>query len=878
VPGIRITKPFKLGLLHRAYQYRGDKRLAVSMLAMLSLTEAGQILSEPDMWRKTTAALGRDGILDAAMPKSRGEFLVNGSFHAPGGKPVPAGYVRVKLGRLDKRINVYGDRHWKRAAGVSLGVSEPEPMESMPLDYAHAFGGKEHKPNPLGKGMDPVDANGESRVPLPNLELPGALIGSPSDRPAPACYGMLDPMWPQRYAKVGTYDQKWLKERAPGLADDLDWSYFNVTAEDQWTEGYWRGDEEFELHNLHPTQPLIQGKLPALLPRTFVVHGHGEDGRFEEIPARLDTVHFFPGQEGAVCIWRADTTITTDDASDVSQIMLAYERLTDPRRSLAHYQEALKRRLDTKTRATLLLDERDLIPEGDKSGLAELIERSVEDSGRENLLARNQSARMQAEMDKTRGQLKEQGLEAAVDLLPQKLAEKPFSIEGADVVQLMADARKQSEDSREIFKAKLAEACKQAGLDLEDVLRKAATALPRFSAVQQLAKVRQMVDASPACQEMVKKAFGPVDFEELEVKLKAAEEGFRKGYGMGAHAAVTALPSDRQAGLKALREEVLQRLKRGESLARMDLAGVDLKGVDLRGADLSEAYLEFADFSGADLSGARLKGAIAPRANFAGAKLGKADLSEANVGRSSFVGAKGEGADFSNAVLSESSFENCALPGARFAAGQALKVNFSAADLSGAEFHAPVFMDCILDGARLNGASLQRSIVMGGSARTLDLGGAKGVAPLFVNVNLDGLRLPGAALTKLRLVGERTSARGADFSKAQVPGSNLRGIDLEGANFEGAVLDGSELSEAKLKQARFRGASAQRTHFMKTDLEKANLSNCNLKEAFLNKARLVQADLSNSNCFGAEFLGVVVGETRFHGANLKRTKLKDWHP
>ncbi len=878
MPGIRVTKPFKLGLLHRAYQYRGEKKLAVSMLAMLSLTEAGRILSEPDMWRRATTALGRDGMLDAAMPKSRGEFLLNGSFHAPGGKAAPAGYVRVKLGKLDKRINVYGDRHWKRAAGVSLGVSDPAPMDAMPLDYAHAFGGKEHKPNPVGKGIEAEGPEGEERVTLPNLELPGALIGSPSDRPPPACYGPLDPMWPQRYAKVGTYDQKWLKERAPGYADDLQWSYFNVTAEDQWLEGYWRGDEEFELHNLHPTQALIQGKLPALMPRAFVVHGHGEGGRFEELPTRLDTVHFFPGQDGAVCIWRADTAITTDDASDVSQILLAYENLRDPRRSAGHYQEALKRRLVPKTRAMLLLDERDLIPEGDKSGMAELIERSVEDSGRENLLAKNQGARMQAEMEKTRGRLKEQGLEATADLLAPKPADKPFSIEGADVVQLIEDARKQSEDSREIFKSKLAEACKQAGLDLEEVLRKAAAALPRFSAVQQLAKVRQLVDASPAYQEMVTKAFGAVDFDELEAKLKAAEEGFRKGYGMGAHAAVTTLPADRQAGLKALREDVLQRLKRGESLARMDLAGVDLKGVDLRGADLSGAYLEFADFSGADLTGARLQGAIAPRSNFSGAKLGKADFSTANVGKSSFVGAKGEGADFSNAVLSESSFENSAFPGARFASGQALKVNFSAADLSGAEFHAPVFMDCILDGARLNRAKLQRSIVMGGSGKALDLGGATGTAPLFVNVNLDGIKLGGAEIAKLRLVGERTSARGGDFNQAKLPGSNLRGLDLEGANFEGAVLDGSELSESKLKNSRFRGASAQRAHFMKTDLEKANLSNCNLKEAFLNKARLVQADLSGSNCFGAEFLGVVVGETRFHGANLKRTKLKDWHP
>jgi hypothetical protein len=167
VPGIRVTKPFKLSLLHRAYQYRGEKRLAVSILCMSSLTEPGRVLPENEMWRKAMSMLGRDGMLDAAMPKSQGEFLVNGSFHAPGGKPVPAGYVRVKLGPLEKRINVYGDRYWKRAAGVSVGVSDPSPMTSMPLDFAHAFGGKDHKSNPQGLGIDAVEADGEARIMMP---------------------------------------------------------------------------------------------------------------------------------------------------------------------------------------------------------------------------------------------------------------------------------------------------------------------------------------------------------------------------------------------------------------------------------------------------------------------------------------------------------------------------------------------------------------------------------------------------------------------------------------------------------------------------------------------------------------------------------------
>lgn len=873
MPGIRITKPFKLGLLHRSYQYRGEQKLAVSVLGMFPLTEPGRLLPENELWQKAVTELGRDGMLDAAMPKSRGEFLLSGSFHAPGGKPVPAGYVRVKLGKLDKRINVYGDRHWKRAAGVSLGVSDPAPMASMPLDYAHAFGGKEYKPNPVGKGIDAAEAEGEARVMLPNLELPGALIGSPSDRPAAACFGPLDPMWPQRYAKVGTYDQKWLKERAPGLADDLEWSYFNVAMEDQWNETHWRGDEEFELQNLNPEHALFQGRLPGLVTRAFVVLGHGPDGRFEELPARLDTVHFMPGQGVAVCIWRGDTRITTDDGSDVAQIMLAYERARDPRRSLAHYQEALRRRLDRKERSKFLLDERDLIPDGDRSGLAEMIERGVEDNGREGLLAENLKARVETERDKARARLVELGVDPA--RMPAVAAQKSINLADLDVAKVLADAHKQAEEARALAKERIAAMCKQAGVDPEELMKKQA-ALPRFSAEQRQLQLQAAMASVPGAEELIKQKGGLGDLGE---KLRQAEAAFRQAYGMGAHIMLTGgLPADRQAGLAALREEVLQRLKRGESLVRMDLAGVNLAGVDLKGADLSECYLEFADFSGADLSGAKFRNAVAVRANFSGARLAGADFASANVGKSSFMGARGAGADFADAVLSEASFEQCSFPGAKFTGGVVMKTNFAAADLSGAEFKKPLFMDCRFDGARLAGAAVQRVTMVGGSAPGLDLSGARGEVFLFVNVDLDRLRAAKAEIAKLRLVGADTHARHADFSDAKLPGSNLRGVDLTEANFERAVLDGADLSEAKLTRARFRGASAQRSHFMKTDLEAANLSNCNLKEAMLNKARLVQTDLTGSNCFGAEFLGVVVGETRFHGANLKRSKLKDWHP
>ena len=117
---MRVTKPIKLSLLHRTYQYRGENHFAASMFTMFSLTEPERVYPENELWQILASVLGRDGMLDAAMPKARAEYVVLGSFHAPGGKKVPAGEASVRIGGLKKRLNIYGDRYWKKLAGVAV--------------------------------------------------------------------------------------------------------------------------------------------------------------------------------------------------------------------------------------------------------------------------------------------------------------------------------------------------------------------------------------------------------------------------------------------------------------------------------------------------------------------------------------------------------------------------------------------------------------------------------------------------------------------------------------------------------------------------------------------------------------------------------------
>src|SRR5690348_15972802 len=139
----------------------------------------------------------------------------------------------------------------------------------MPITWANAFGGAGYPQNPLGKGYAPIRDDRGEHHPLPNIEDPRRLISRPNERPAPMGFGPYDLTWPQRYAKIGTYDAKWLEERYPGFAADFDPSYFNTAPADQQIEGFFRGDESFTLENLHPEKPVIEGKLPGIKARIF---------------------------------------------------------------------------------------------------------------------------------------------------------------------------------------------------------------------------------------------------------------------------------------------------------------------------------------------------------------------------------------------------------------------------------------------------------------------------------------------------------------------------------------------------------------------------------------------------------------------------------
>jgi hypothetical protein len=224
------------------------------------------------------------------------------------GRPVPEMLVAVSVAERRKVIRVFGDRQWK---GNTSGFSKPEPFESMPLVYERAFGGSHKLPdgrvvaaeeyNPIGVGFagkrKSLEMAGQR---LPNLEDPRYPIERFGDRPRPQSFGFVAPGWLPRRAYAGTYDEAWVKNRAPYLPRDFDRRFFNAASADLVFNRYLAGGETVEVNGASQ-EGLLRFSLPTTQPTASVrIAGAGESP-----PFRLETVLIEPDDNRLCLTWRA---------------------------------------------------------------------------------------------------------------------------------------------------------------------------------------------------------------------------------------------------------------------------------------------------------------------------------------------------------------------------------------------------------------------------------------------------------------------------------------------------------------------------------------------------------------------------------------------
>jgi hypothetical protein len=258
------------------------------------------------------ADLGKSSLIhdaDLAGVKPCTDFLVHGSAWVPNGGRAAWIDIGVTIGPIEKRLRVFGDRHWERGMGGGVEASQPAYFDSMPIVYERAYGGwdtsdpdpSQHRleaRNPVGTGFALQPQHCIGRL-LPNIENPQQLIESWDNRPAPAGLNALDCHWSPRRELAGTYDESWLANRFPLWAEDFDPRYNNCAPADQQVPGYLRGGETVELVNL-----CAVGRMTFMLPRIYPFFETRFGSKRIEHRCRLCTVVVEPDLQRVIMVWQ----------------------------------------------------------------------------------------------------------------------------------------------------------------------------------------------------------------------------------------------------------------------------------------------------------------------------------------------------------------------------------------------------------------------------------------------------------------------------------------------------------------------------------------------------------------------------------------------
>lgn len=938
---MHIVKSLHSGLLHKTYQHFGKSYFTTSVLWGFDLLSGEPILDQ-DLWQSISEMLSGGELFDAGLPKQNAEFLVYGHCYAPGGEPLEASRVKVTFGELSKELNVFGDRHWIKGLGVGWGVSDPVPFRKMQVSYARAFGGKNHPQNPLGIGIDEIEIDGEGQIPLPNIEYPNQLIGSPNDRPKAASMNRVDLLAEQRLALGGTYDQAYIEKRLPGFPDDLDYNFFNDGARDQWRDGLFNGDERYEIINMNPDHPVIRGKIPAVYGRCFVNHRVNGGIEFKEIKTSLDTAWFFPSAKLGILIYRGTIEVSEKDGTDIEKIIVANENSADTPREQKHYQIELERRTDPGQAYKYLLNSAPLIPQGVTCGFEAMQDNS--DFPLELIAKSNMSNFSEAKnLEMTDGmdeqvELMKQGLkesgsdttaideilrklkvgEATGELPPEynqipilldKVAPKmPDDPTKVDISKIDFDAMdelnaliaKISSDKKENVRNQLESQLSDVkglegdnGKQVEE-LEKALIAmdlppvLPRIDEAAMLAQMRQqkqeldkqlvMMQSMGMSTDDIAAYRDQVDFEKLEKMTLNGLAQGKESYRVSAHY-IEEARSPHAGEEESIRAALVESFKNRKKTSDGDYAFVDLSDLDLSGIDLSGSYLEYANLTNTNLTGANLSRTVLAHARLHKTDLTNVDLRDANLGASDLFQTQIIDSDLTNALLSKSHIRESLFKRCKMAE----KMD----SLLDTQFEQTDFIECDMRQLVFIDANIS-----GCKFADCDLSKSSFLNPIankttFAGSKLDGVTFVNVVASQANFDGAQmekvgfvggADLNGSSFYQANIIGTNLRESNLQKARFNESKISGSDFGGANLREADFTRVDGRGAQFNKADMSFANLERANLMDGSLYETIISGARLTDANLYSVNFMGCTIGETDFSGAYLAKTLFKGWHP
>lgn len=897
---MKIYTPLEVSTSHTTIEHDRNYYWVVSIKLHISLSKS-EVLFEQDCIEGMMASMGNQILPDMGVPKPNAEFLLNGHYYAPNQKPVIADQATVELHDLSKSINVFGDRHWFASV-----PTKPTPINKLPLTYEYAFGGEESVFNPVGKGF--------KEEALPNLEVNGQTTTSNNAHFSPAGFSPLDPAWYDRSKYQGTYDNKYLEKYFPGHPKDMDWRLFMSAPQDQWFNGYLKGNETFKLTNVHPEKPEIEGQLPDLRPRCFIKTSENklDEGKISELNLNLDTVWFFPDTDTIQLVWRSMIPAQSDEPDNISHLLVGYESNNDTPRDFEHYRYALERRIENNDPLENNLTNKDLVPLGVKSSLDRLKDSALEDV-KVDAFSENIKAKSDAITD-------------AVN----KTVDEQIS---ATKEQLSASEIK--DDLKQELLGKLGETSDISDPDIKAIMDKLEDLLPghgsgnpndvelglfsfkkldalmaEISKVTDKKKLEAIEQATPQIQSL-KDSLNELDSgselnaedkSKLKEQIQSLDNLNEKPVSKPAP-----LPRFQSDEINATLLETSQEIKQAEKELHMQLSNPLLNNPDsikktqekietLKNETLSEIseQIESAkkQFFDAYLMGAHFSpDGLSPHSDvnirskaFFNSKINNQALNQQDWACIEFNGEDLSGLDLSDCYLEQVKFINCNLSNVNFTHSVLARAQFINSNCKGAIFNDANLGAIIAEKSDFSNCSLKNTKLSHSKFKECSFHSAIIADPELLFIELDKVAFDYATLENWSVI-ER-EFHNLNFTHAKLTGCSFITCKLSNCDFSWAELPSTVWSDTDLIETSFLQSDISKNCFVQgeekevrlseLDFSGANFSFANLQNLRFKNCLFNDTNLSSSNLMGAilrenSFQGCQAIKTQFRKANLDQT-------
>ena len=301
---------------------RGAENLVLALKATYALTDQGpptvadqqdpivpgdEFHGDPE-----SSSIAQESELSPMKPAT--DLFLRGSART-GQSGVPWVQVGFHVGNFGTWATVFGNRVWTPSMGLPA-ISEPEPVDGIPLIWENAFGGWDSSPekeshhdwepaNPVGRGFRAKHSELPwEDTPLPNIEDPADLIQSLGQRVNPVGFGPVGRHWKPRIDYAGSYDEAWIRNRSPLLPDDFDERFHNAAPPSLIFPGHMKGGEPISV-----TGCTVSGQLGFYLPRLSaggVVHVRARE---EVVPMKLNSVTVDTDRMTLNLLWKGGVRI-----------------------------------------------------------------------------------------------------------------------------------------------------------------------------------------------------------------------------------------------------------------------------------------------------------------------------------------------------------------------------------------------------------------------------------------------------------------------------------------------------------------------------------------------------------------------------------------